>query len=96
MISIRKCNEIINEQMLEDMTGAGIKEFELLFIDGVTTSDSIHKTLLLDKVEAKEDALIEIYRRLRPGNPATPEVAQDFVDHMSLARLITAQHVDNY
>ena len=61
---------------------AGITEFELLFIDGVTTSDSIHKTLLLDKVETKEDALIEIYRRLRPGNPATPEVAQDFVDNM--------------
>ena len=25
---------------------------------------------------------MEIYRRLRPGNPATPEVAQDFVDHL--------------
>jgi DNA-directed RNA polymerase subunit beta len=26
--------------------------------------------------------LIEIYRLLRPGNPATPEVAQDFLDHL--------------
>jgi hypothetical protein len=46
-------------------------------IDGVTSSDSIRKTLLMDKVSTKEEALIEIYRRLRPGNPATPEVAQD-------------------
>jgi DNA-directed RNA polymerase subunit beta len=33
-------------------------------------------------VETKEEALIEIYRLLRPGNPATPEVAQDFLDHL--------------
>lgn len=76
------CNQTLNEENLQALRDAGITEFELLFIDGVTTSDSIHKTLLLDKVETKEGGLIEIYRRLRPGNPATPEVAQDFVDHM--------------
>jgi len=76
------CNQMLNEENLQALRDAGITEFELLFIDGVTTSDSIHKTLLLDKVETKEGGLIEIYRRLRPGNPATPEVAQDFVDHM--------------
>jgi len=80
--SIVKCNETFNEDIYQALRDAGISEFELLFIDGVTTSDSIHKTLLLDKVETKEEGLIEIYRRLRPGNPATPEVAQDFVDHM--------------
>jgi DNA-directed RNA polymerase subunit beta len=79
---IVKCNETFNEDIYQALRDAGISEFELLLIDGVTTSDSIHKTLLLDKVETKEEGLIEIYRRLRPGNPATPEVAQDFVDHM--------------
>ena len=79
---IVKCNQVLDEENLQALRDAGITEFELLFIDGVTTSDSIHKTLLLDKVETKEGGLIEIYRRLRPGNPATPEVAQDFLDHM--------------
>ena len=79
---IVKCNQTLDEENLQALRDAGISEFELLFIDGVTSSDSIHKTLLLDKVETKEGGLIEIYRRLRPGNPATPEVAQDFVDHM--------------
>jgi DNA-directed RNA polymerase subunit beta len=79
---IVKCNQTLDEENLQALRDAGITEFELLFIDGVTTSDSIHKTLLLDKVDTKEGGLIEIYRRLRPGNPATPEVAQDFVDHM--------------
>jgi len=79
---IVECNKVLDEEKFQALRDAGITEFELLFIDNVSTSDSIHKTLLLDKVETKEGALIEIYRRLRPGNPATPEVAQDFVDHM--------------
>ncbi len=75
-------NEVIDEEMLPKLRDAGIKALEVLFIDGVTSSDAIRKTLLLDKVDSKEEALIEIYRRLRPGNPATPEVAQDFIDNL--------------
>ena len=72
----------VNEEVIANLKGAGIDEFEVLFIDGITVSDSIRKTLQLDKVESKEEALVEIYRRLRPGNPATPEVAQEFIDHL--------------
>ena len=75
-------NEDIDEEALNRLKAAGINEFDILHIDGVSSSDSIRKTLLLDKVSSKEDALIEIYRLMRPGNPATPEVAQDFVDHL--------------
>jgi DNA-directed RNA polymerase subunit beta len=81
-LPIVKANDTIDEEVLANLSQAGINEFELLFIDGVSTSDSIRKTLLADKVETKEEALIEIYRRLRPGNPATPEVAQDFIDNL--------------
>ncbi len=77
-----KSNDILDEEALTKLRTAGVNEFDLLYIDGVSSSDSISKTLLLDKVETKQDALVEIYRRLRPGNPATPEVAQDFVDHL--------------
>ena len=80
--AIVKCNQVFTQEIFQALLDAGINEFELLLIDGVTSSDSIHKTLILDKVETKEDALIEIYRRLRPGNPATLEVAQEFIDHM--------------
>ncbi len=79
---IGKPNDVIEEDLLSRLREAGVKEFDILFIDGVSVSDSVCKTLMLDKVETKEDALIEIYRRLRPGNPATPEVAQEFLDHL--------------
>ncbi len=75
-------NEDVDEEALARLKEAGINEFDILHIDGVSSSDSIRKTLLLDKVANKEEALIEIYRLMRPGNPATPEVAQDFLDHL--------------
>ncbi len=81
-LPIVKANDTVDEENLAKLEKAGINEFDVLFIDGVSTSDSIRKTLLIDKVESKEEALIEIYRRLRPGNPATPEVAQDFIDNL--------------
>jgi DNA-directed RNA polymerase subunit beta len=75
-------NDLLTEDGLEQLQTEGITEFELLFIDDMASGDSIRKTLALDKVESKEEALVEIYRRLRPGNPATPEVAQEFLDHL--------------
>ncbi|PIF02845.1 MAG: DNA-directed RNA polymerase subunit beta [Desulfococcus sp.] len=75
-------NSLVDEELLERMAEKGIREFDVLFIDGMSATDCIRKTLLLDKVDSKEAALLEIYRRLRPGNPATVEVAQDFIDHL--------------
>ncbi|GBC62673.1 DNA-directed RNA polymerase subunit beta [Desulfonema ishimotonii] len=79
---IVKANDVVTEEVLAGFVEAGITEFDILYIDGVTSSDCIRKTLLQDKVENKQEALLEIYRRLRPGNPATTEVAQDFIDHL--------------
>jgi DNA-directed RNA polymerase subunit beta len=77
-----RANDTVDEDSLGRLAAAGVAEFDLLFIDGLSSSDSIRKTLLLDKVDSKEEALIDIYRRLRPGNPATPEVAQEFIDNL--------------
>ena len=81
-VLIARANDPVAEETLNAITDAGIDKIDILHISGVSTSDSIRKTLLLDKVDSKDDALLEIYRRLRPGNPATPEVAQEFVDHL--------------
>jgi DNA-directed RNA polymerase subunit beta len=72
-------NETIDEEVFEKIVKAKVRELDILFIDNVTTSDTMRKTLLLDKVETYEDALLEIYRRLRPSNPPTVEVARDLV-----------------
>lgn len=79
---LAEVNALLDDEILDRLQQAGITEFDVLFIDNIAGSDAIRKTLLLDKLTTKEEALIEIYRRLRPGNPATPEVAQDFLDDM--------------
>ena len=81
-VPVMRANEVIDEEALKKLNNSGIEEFEILFTDGPSTSDCIRKTLQMDKVENKEEALLEIYRRLRPGNPATSEVAQDFLDNL--------------
>ncbi|MCP3922218.1 MAG: DNA-directed RNA polymerase subunit beta [Desulfobacterales bacterium] len=77
-----KPGELFDEEVFEKLTNNNIESFELLYVDESFSSDSIRKTLVSDKIDTKEEALIEIYKRLRPGNPATPEVAQDFIDNM--------------
>ncbi len=79
---IALCNTEITESLLETILEAGISEFQTLMIDGVKYSDSFSKTLASDKVASTEEALLEIYRRLRPSSPPTIEVAQSFFDNL--------------
>ena len=75
-------NTELNESILESFDSAGIKEFKILAIDGVKYSESFRKTLALDKVGSTEEALLEIYRRLRPSSPPTIEVAESFFENL--------------
>ncbi len=77
-----KCNDTITPTILESLAAAGVNTFSLLYIDGVHYSESFRKTLLLDKIKDTDEALIEIYRRLRPSSPPTLEVAQSFFDNL--------------
>jgi DNA-directed RNA polymerase subunit beta len=75
-------NTEITETVLESLQEAGIDRVNVMFIDGVHYSESFRKTLALDKVNTTEEALLEIYRRLRPSSPPTLEVAQTFFDNL--------------
>ncbi|GLI36088.1 DNA-directed RNA polymerase subunit beta [Desulforhabdus amnigena] len=87
---IAECNDSITENMLSDFIERGVQKFELLHLEGVDVSPSFRNTLLMDKVNNPEDALIEIYRRLRPSNPPTLEVATEFFNNL----FFNADHYD--
>ena len=76
------CNVELTETLIDEIVKAKVKSFEVLFIDGVKVTDSFRKTLAQDKVLTTEDALLEIYRRLRPSSPPTLEVATSFVGNL--------------
>ncbi|MCX7816571.1 MAG: DNA-directed RNA polymerase subunit beta [Syntrophales bacterium] len=75
---IAHCNEELTPEILEEIKSKGIKELNFIHIDEDRSNISIRETLLIDRVDSQEDAIIEIYRRLRPSNPPTPETAQAF------------------
>jgi DNA-directed RNA polymerase subunit beta len=74
---ILESNEEINSEVIEKIMNAKIPKLHLLLIDGVNFLPSIRDTLLIDKVGSADDALIEIYRRLRPGEPPTMADAKE-------------------
>src|SRR5690349_19982540 len=71
-----ECNEEVTETTLERIRAAGVKDFKVLFIDGLNVGSYLRDTLIADKVLTTEDAIMEIYRRLRPGDPPTLETAK--------------------
>jgi DNA-directed RNA polymerase subunit beta len=70
---ILESNEKISEEMAETIMSLKIPSLQLLFIDGIRYLPSLRDTLLLDKVSSTDEALIEIYKKLRPGEP--PSIA---------------------
>lgn len=67
--------EVLTEEKLEDIYNRKIKQIPLLYMDDLNLGPYIHNTLLVDKVTTPEEAKLEIYRRLRPGDPSTPEAS---------------------
>ncbi|MBN1382205.1 MAG: DNA-directed RNA polymerase subunit beta [Deltaproteobacteria bacterium] len=72
------CNEELTVDDLEMIREKQIGEVKFIHLDEERANASIRDTLLMDRIESTEDAIIEIYRRLRPSNPPTPETAQKF------------------
>ena len=72
---ILECNEEVGPDKVEELVKRGIKEFKVLFIDNLNVGPYLRETLLMDKIENPEHAIMEIYRRLRPGDPPTPDTA---------------------
>ncbi len=73
---ILEVNEEVTVEKLEKLREAGIEQFKILFIDGLNVGSYLRDTLLAEKVKTTEDAIMEIYRRLRPGDPPTLETAK--------------------
>src|SRR6202451_3308894 len=72
-----EAGEEITEKNLKVLNEAGYKELPLLNIDHVNVGAYIRNTLAIDKNMTREDALFDIYRVMRPGEPPTLDTAQN-------------------
>jgi DNA-directed RNA polymerase subunit beta len=71
-----EAGEEITEKNLKILNEAGYKELPLLDIDHVNVGAYIRNTLHVDKNMAREEALFDIYRVMRPGEPPTVDTAE--------------------
>ncbi len=74
-IYVEAGDEIV-EETLEALEAAGVDVIETLAIDHVNVGPYMRNTLAVDKNTSRDEALIDIYRVMRPGEPPTLETAE--------------------
>ena len=72
----------VTPALFEQILESGVTSLSMLHTKGADTSSSIRDTLMLDKTTSTEKAQEEIYRRLRPSSPPTPEIAASYFDNL--------------
>ena len=65
----------LDQAAIELLEENGFSTIDVLDIDHVTVGAYMRNTLRVDKNDAREDALFDVYRVMRPGEPPTPEAA---------------------
>ncbi len=73
---ICEAGDELTEALLETLVEAKTKEISILAIDHINVGAYIRNTLAVDKNTSREEALIDIYRVMRPGEPPTLETAE--------------------
>src|SRR5438552_7197271 len=77
-----ECNHEITQEKLDVIRDKGIHQIDVLFIDESSVGPYLRNTLLQDRIKSPQDAILEIYRRLRPGDPPTVESATNFFNNL--------------
>ncbi len=71
-----EANELVPEDLEDRLKGRKHTDLELFFPDWEVVGNILTNTLAKDHTTNAKDALIEIYRRMRPGDPPTLESAR--------------------
>ncbi|TQV85518.1 DNA-directed RNA polymerase subunit beta [Aliikangiella coralliicola] len=77
-----EANAEITEELITKLTEAGVKQFETLYTNDLDCGPYISDTLRVDPTNSALEALIEIYRMMRPGEPPTKESAEALFENL--------------
>ena len=69
-------NSVITAEILEQLIENRLESIDLIYIGERTIGDSLRETLANDGMRSSQEALIELYKRLKPGDPPTLETAK--------------------
>ncbi|HEX5360504.1 MAG TPA: DNA-directed RNA polymerase subunit beta [Fluviicoccus sp.] len=85
-----ECNTVITAEVLTRLQKAGIREFEVLYTNDLDRGPFVADTLRVDPSRTELDALVEIYRMMRPGEPPTKDAAENLFKNL----FFTAERYD--
>lgn len=77
---ILESNEQLSESTIEQILNSNVKELKLLFIDDINYLPALRNTLLIDKISGKDWARIDIYKKLRPGDPPSMDAVNELFE----------------
>ena len=77
-----ECNTEITEEVMEKILGAGITEVETLYTNDLDCGPFMSDTIRIDPTRTQLEALVEIYRMMRPGEPPTKESAENLFNNL--------------
>jgi DNA-directed RNA polymerase beta subunit len=77
-------NQRLTSSVLETILGGRVESFKVIYLDSPTTSPVILDTLEAERTNSKEEAWVEIYKRLRPGEMPSIESAKLLFENLFL------------
>ncbi|MEM6582497.1 MAG: DNA-directed RNA polymerase subunit beta [Pseudomonadota bacterium] len=77
-----ECNTEITEEVLTKLAEAGVEMIETLYTNELDCGPFISHTLRQDSTRNELEALVEIYRMMRPGEPPTKESAENLFQNL--------------
>ena len=75
-------NDEVTQEMLNVMVKSGVKDFETIYTNDLDCGPFISDTLRIDPTQNRMEALVEIYRMMRPGEPPTKESAENLFGNL--------------
>ena len=79
---IASANDEITDELLEKMRAAAVKDVRTLFVNDLDRGPYISSTLRIDPTTTELEAMVEIYRMMRPGEPPTKDAAQNLFKNL--------------
>ena len=76
------CNTVITDEVLDKLLETGVSEIATIYTNDLDCGPYVADTLRIDPTTNRLEALVEIYRMMRPGEPPTKEAAENLFNNL--------------
>ena len=82
---IANANDVLTAELLQQLLDASVSKLEVIYTNDLDCGSYISDTLRIDPSQSQIEALVEIYRMMRPGEPPTQDSAESLFNSLFFA-----------